>query len=656
MVTLRLHTFMILLLFCSAVQSQSLTENRMGKLGDSGGPLLREQAAYDVLFYRLNVSFDTLTRSITGTTLTRALATDTLSELVLDLHTNYTVSSATWKGRPQFNSPLPVSRSGGRIRISLPTVVQKSDTIAVELTYSGTPRAATNPPWDYGFVWKRARTGELWVGVACEEEGADSWWPCKDHPSDEADSVDLNFTVPANLVCVSNGTLVGTIENGNGTKTYRWYVGQTINNYNVTFYLGPYVKIPVDYTSITGLKIPAEYWFLPYNVDSVKNITTAWLREFRFLEETCGPFPFRAEKYCIVDAPYAGMEHQSAVAYGVYGGYHFNPNWAGYGFDYIHLHEMAHEWWGNLVTAKDWSDVWIHEGFATYMEALYVERQSGAARYRSYMARMSKSLSRPIAPEQSTTAQNAFLANVYSGGAWVIHTLRGYLGDSTFFRLLRRWAYPEPSMENFTNGRQCRLATSEEFRQIAEQVSGKNLGWFFTVYLRQSGLPQLTVGRKGTSITLKWTVTNNVAFPMPVDVQVGAQRFTVDMSSGAGTFSAPEGVTPVIDPDAKIMMATPKVVSVEDDPGLLPSDFAISVYPNPFNPSTTLQIDVPSRMRVEGEVFSLTGQSMGKVIDAWFDRGNHCVTIDLGTQSSGTYLIAVRGENRTLTRKIVLLR
>jgi|GEM_PF-423939 len=652
------YIFILLLVFLTTAPAQVPSEGRLPELLDSGGALIREQSAYDVLFYKLNVTIDTLTRSITGTTLTRALATDTLSTFVLDLSSTFTVTSVVWRGQQQYGSALQFTRPSGRIWISLPFLMQRSDTISVEVSYRGSPKVAANPPWDDGFVWRRARTGELWVGVACEEEGGDVWWPCKDHPSDEPDSVDLNFTVPSNLVCVSNGKLLGTNDNGNGTKSYQWYVGQTINNYNVTFYLGPYVRIPVDYTSVTGSKIPAEYWFLPYNVDSVKKIMPTWLKDIRFLEETCGPYPFRAEKYCIVDAPYAGMEHQTSVAYGVYGGAQFNANWQGYGFDYIHLHEMAHEWWGNLVTAKDWSDIWIHEGFATYMEALFVEKQSGPARYKSYMARLRPtSITRPIAPPQSVTAQVAFLGNVYNGGAWVLHTLRYYVGDSTtFFRLLRRWTYPDPAMENVTNGKQCRLATTEEFRQIAEQVSGKTLDWFFTVYLRQAGLPRLTMERTATVATLRWIVPNNVAFPMPVEVKVGSNRFTVNMSSGLGTFSALIKDTVTIDPDARILMATPTIVSVKDQEELLPRDFGISVYPNPFNPTTTLRLEVPKRMQVRGEIFSLSGERIGEVVNSWLDAGTHSVAIDLGKQSSGVYFVVVRGEGRTLTTKLVLIK
>jgi len=611
---------------------------------------MREQAAYDVLFYRLKLTIDTATRSISGSTFIRAIAKDTLSAFVLDLSPNYTVDMVSWRGQQRYGYPLLYSRPGGRLWITLPFLVQQSDTISLEVFYRGVPRVSTNPPWDDGFVWKRTKTGEVWAGVACELEGADVWWPCKDHPSDEPDSVDLYFTVPASLACVSNGRLLGVTQVGS-LKTFHWYVSEPINNYGITFYLGPYQRIPVDYRSVTGEIIPSEYWFMPYNVDSAKKYMPAWLKDLRFFEEVCGPFPFRSEKYCIMDAPYYGMEHQTCIAYGN----NFGLN--SYGFDYIHLHELAHEWWGNMITAKDWSDFWIHEGFATYMEALFVERQSGSQRYRSYMAgKRPSSITRPIAPDQSTTAQVAYAGNIYNGGAWVLHTLRGYVGDSTFFKLLRRWAYPDPAMENVTNGKQCRLATTEEFRQIAEQISGKTLDWFFTVYLRQAGLPQLTVGRKDTTITLRWIVPNNISFPMPVEVQVGSNRFTIDMSSGTGTFSAPNGVTPTIDPDARILMASPKTVSVEESEDLLPKAFDVFVYPNPFNPSTRLHVEVPRRMQLRGEVIALSGQRIAELFDKWFEPGTHPFPINLANKSSGVYFVVVRGDERVLTKKLILLR
>ncbi|MFH0988730.1 MAG: M1 family aminopeptidase [bacterium] len=655
--TKRWSIFLMVVLSLSVLPAQDERIHHLGKVADSGGPIVPEQAAYDVTFYRLNITIDTTSRSIRGSVLVRATTLQAISIFLLDLHPNFTVDSVIWRKLSAQDERLPFTRPTNRISIAFPFPILSSTSLNIEVFYRGTPVIAVNPPWGDGFVWSRAPTGLPWAGVACEDEGGDIWWPCKDHPSDEPDSMALNFTVPSNLMCVSNGKLLNTLNPGNGWKTYQWYVSNPINNYCVTFYLGPLQKIDVSYTSVTGQPIQSEYWFLPHNVDTVKKITATWLKDLRFFEEICGPYPFRADKYCIVDAPYAGMEHQTSIAYGVYGNYHFNPNFAGYGFDYIHLHELAHEWWGNLVTAKDWSDLWIHEGFATYMEALFVERQNGYARYKSYMARLRPAnITRPIAPNQSVTAADAYLGNVYNGGAWVIHTFRHYIGDTTFFKILRRWAYPDPSMESVTNGKQCRLATVEEFRQIAEQISGKKLDWFFTVYLRQAALPQLTVGRKDTNITLRWSVPNNISFPMPVDVQVGSNRFTVDMSTGTRTFSAPNGVSPVIDPDAKIFMLTPKVLSVDESEDLLPRSFDVSVYPNPFNPTTTLRLDVPEQMHIQADLFSVNGRLVQTLLSRNFMEGRHTVTMDLTGQSSGVYFLHVCGREKILTRKVMYLK
>ncbi|HTY36301.1 MAG TPA: M1 family aminopeptidase [Bacteroidota bacterium] len=623
---------------------------RLAKATDSGGSLLREQAAYDVKFYRLRFTIDTTKHSIAGVTLIRAIATDTLSTFVLDLNAPFTVDSIVWKSQRQYGTKLTYSRPAGRIWITMPYVAQKNDTICVEVTYHGVPKVSTNPPWDDGFVWKHANTGEVWAGVACEEEGADVWWPCKDHPSDEPDSVDLYFTVPASLTCVSNGRLLEVLDNGS-TKTFHWYVSEPINNYCVTFYLGPYVRIPIDYQSVTGQTIPSEYWFLPYNVDKAKQFAPTFLKDLRFFEEVCGPFPFRSEKYGLADAPYWGMEHQSIIAYGN----NFALN--SYGFDYIHLHELAHEWWGNLVTAKDWSDVWLHEGFATYMEALFVENMSGSSRYKSYMAAMKGSIQNktPVAPAQATGAATMFASNdVYYKGAWILHTLRHSLGDSLFFRLFRRFAYPDPAMESVTNGQQCRLATTDDYLQIAEQVTGMHLDWFFNLYLRQPALPKLQYSKQDTTLRLKWVTPNNLPFSLPVDVQVGTSVIRVPMTNGSGSISVPAGTSYQLDPNSWILMSTPQLALVEDQ--ALPTTFDVSVYPNPFNPATTLQLSVPSRARVRGEVVSIAGQRVAELFDSWFEAGVHSIPLALGVQSSGVYFVIVQSGPNQLVRKLVLLK
>ena len=521
---------------------------------DSGGRIIPEQAAYDVLFYRLDLRIDPASRSIRGSVLARAAAVDTMSRFVLDLNANYAIDSIRWGDTG--STFLTYTSTGGRIWIDLPSQLSSGDTAEVRVFYHGVPKVSANPPWDDGFVWKTSWSGAPWAGVACETEGGDAWWPCKDHPSDEPDSVRLLFTVPDTLVCVSNGTLVDTVTHGDGTKTFEWFVSNPISNYAVTFYLGQYVRIPVSYTSVTGQPVPSEYWFLPESEAAAIAHIPLFLRDIRFFEEYFGPYPFRADKYGLCEAPYWGMEHQTIIAYG--NKFNFNS----YGFDYIHLHEVAHEWWGNLVTAEDWSDVWLHEGFACYAEALYAEYLNGAASYRSYMAGIRGfNNSRPVAPRDTMTANEGYNGPVYKKGAWVLHTLRYEMGDSAFFRLLHRWAYPDSLMEQVTDGRQNRLATTDELLAKAEEVSGKTLDWFFEVYLRQLGIPRLSTGVVGDTLYLKWYVENDIPFPLPVDVLLGPDTVRVEMPGGEGLVAVPSGVTPVVDPANWLLKTTGGTIS-----------------------------------------------------------------------------------------------
>ena len=522
---------------------------------DSGGRLMREQAAYDVKFYSLALRIDPASHTIGGSVLVRAVALDTLSQFVLDLNANYHVDSVKWKAAA--DTLLAFTFTGGRIWAALPRQLSAGDSIAVEVYYYGLPRVSTNPPWDDGFVWTTSGSGKPWAGVACETEGGDCWWPCKDHPSDEPDSVALAFTVPSNLVCVANGKLVDTVDHHDGWKTFRWSVSNPINNYGVTFYLGEFVRIPVSYTSITGEVVPSEYWFLPEHKDTAMKYIARFLMDMRFIEETCGPYPFRADKYCIVEAPYWGMEHQTCIAYG--NNFQFNA----YGFDYIHYHEFSHEWWGNLVTAKDWSDIWLHEGFACYMEALYAEHLDGFARYKDYMHDLSYfSNNQAVAPRETLTANEGFNGPIYSKGAWILHTLRHLIGDSTFFRLLHRWTYPDSAMERVTDGRQCRLATTDDFLHQAEFISGEALDWFFEVYLRHTDPPHLAQGIVDSTLYLRWYTQNSLPFSLPVDVRLGASTIRVDMTGGSGHIAVPHGITPAVDPDAWILMSSIPAVSL----------------------------------------------------------------------------------------------
>ncbi|PKL83941.1 MAG: peptidase M1 [Ignavibacteriae bacterium HGW-Ignavibacteriae-3] len=416
------------------------------------------------------------------------------------------------------------------------------------------PRIAKRPPWDDGFVFSKSKDGRDWVTVTCQGGGADIWWPCKDHPSDEPDSVSLHFTTRSDLALISNGKFISSIDNNDGTKTSNWFVSTPINNYGVIFYIGPYERIDYDYTGITGEKFPFTVWVLPENLEKAKKHAPQFLTHMKVMEELIGPYPFRKDKYAVVESPHLGMEQQSAIAYGY--GWKNHPQFA---FDWLHHHEFSHEWWGNLVTCADWSDFWIHEGIGTYMQPLYLEKVFGKDEYFRYM----KSIKRfgnkvPVAPRGEKTSGESYGNDIYYKGGWIVHTLRYYLGDEIFFKVLRKWAYPTEEMEKIKDGGQCRFATTDELLVMAEKISGKKLDWFFEVYLRNAPLPKLSVIQTLDKVELRWETEDNLPFTLPVEVKLGDDFVRIEMKDGKGEFALPSGTEYVIDPNGWILMNTSK--------------------------------------------------------------------------------------------------
>ena len=498
----------------------------------SGGPLIPEQASYDVSFYDLDLDVNPDARTISGHLEVRAAVTNPLKWFVLDLDTALTVE-----------------------RVAAAT--DDGEQVNLRIDYGGAPRVAPRPPWRGGFTWAETPSGAPWIGVSVQSNGADLWWPCKDHPSDEPDSMAISVTVPKPLVVASNGRLENVEEEGD-SRTYHWFVSTPINNYGVSLNIAPYETIERTYTSSTGETFPVTYWVLPENEEQGRGLMKQILDHLRFFEKHFGPYPFRADKYGVAETPYLGMEHQTIIAYG--NEYRNNA----FGFDDLHHHELAHEWWGNLVTADDWKDFWIHEGFGTYTQAMYVEELQGMDAYHRWMRNVRPRLLNvnPVAPRESRTTKEMYFISVssmqtdndiYYKGSWILHTLRYLIGDEAFHTALRRMAYPTEAAEQLTDGRQCRFATTGDFLTIAEEVSGRDLDWFFDLYLHQPKLPTLVSERSGNTLQLSWETPDDLPFPMPVDVSIGGERRRVDMTGGQAALDVSAGQPVELDPDRWIL-------------------------------------------------------------------------------------------------------
>ncbi|MDQ3320966.1 MAG: M1 family metallopeptidase [Acidobacteriota bacterium] len=526
---------------------------------ETGGVLIYEQAAYDVKNYDITLRVNPAEKSIAGETIVTAKIVQPTAWFVLDLDTPLTVAEASEIENGKTKN-LPFERRGGRIWIKFPQSKQPDETVSVRVKYAGVPRVAPRAPWVGGFVWSKTASGEDWIAVACQNDGADVWFPSKDHPSDEADTVGLHITVPENLYAALNGKLQNIKQNDDKTKTYNWFVSNTINNYVITLNIAPYKIIEDKMKSVTGETIPIFFYVLPEHFDKGAGLIAQFKDFVRFFEEKLGPYPFRSEKLGIAETPYLGMEHSTIIAYGN----NFKNNQDG--FDGLLFHELGHEWWGNLVTASDWRDFWIHEGFQSFMDELYVEKLKGRDVYLERMAaRMKKTRNmQAVAPREPKIAYQVYMSepdylksdgDIYGKGAVVLHTLRYLIGDAAFFRALRRMAYPTKEMEELTNGKQTRLVTTDDFLTIAEAESGMRLDWFFEVYLRQPKLPKIVTETKGNQMILRWDAPNNLPFPMPVDVEVSGKTQRVEMKNGTAAINFDGKNAPLIDPKSLILKA-----------------------------------------------------------------------------------------------------
>ena len=549
----KIYAVLFLLLFISMSYGQRALGNRPT---DTGGPLMFEQAVFDVQDYDITLEVDPKAKSISGTTVMIAKTVIPTNVIVLDLDLPYTISKLTESGRD-----VKYERREGKIWIWFPMTKQVGDEIKTSITYSGTPRVAPNPPWVGGFMWKKTADGSDWISVALQNDGADLLFPCKDHPSDKPATSAMHITVPDPLFAAGPGKLEGVKKNANGTSTYNWRMTNPISNYSLVFNAAPYKTIEDTYKSISGDMLSIVFYVLPEDLSKGPGLIAEQKKYLAFYEKYLGPYPFRTQKVGIVETPHLGMEHSTDIAYG--NQFRYNED----GTDWLLLHEFGHEWWANLVTASDWRDFWLHEGFQSYMDTLYQEHLHGKQAYLDAMKKRVKGLRnmQPIAPREPKISYQVYMAepdyvnsdgDIYGKGALVLHALRYLIGDDAFFRALHHMAYPTKEMETYTDGRQERLVNTDDFLTIAEQESGMKLDWFFELYLRQPKLPRLGTAGMGAGssgvLTLSWETPNNMPFPMPVDVVINGKTQRIEMPNGHATISY-TGAPPIIDPDGWVL-------------------------------------------------------------------------------------------------------
>ncbi len=465
-------------------------------------------------FYDLHVRVNPADSSISGYNAIVYHVLRGSQEMQIDLQPPMIVDSIAQDGKAQM-----YRRDGNALFVSLTKeqLVGQPNTVAVY--YHGKPVSARNPPWDGGFIWRRDSLGNRWVATANEGLGASVWWPNKDHLSEEPDSQRIAITVPDPMIDVSNGRLRSTTHNPDGTTTFEWFVVSPINNYSVSVNAGTYAHYSEVFDGEAG-KLTMDYWPLAYHLEAAKEQFKQAKSMMTCFEHWFGPFPWYEDGYKLVEAPHLGMEHQSAVAYGNryhngYLGRDLSNTGHGLKWDFIIVHESAHEWWGNSITDKDGADMWVHESFANYSESLYTECQEGKKAGAEYQigTRASVKNDVPIVGQYGVNDEGS--NDKYYKGGNMLHTIRQIVDNDDKWRAILRGAQK-------TFRHQTIMGTQLE--EYISRESGMNLSKVFDQYLRTIQIPVFEYKVDGTILSYRWS--NVVSgFDMPVRIALGSGPF-----------------------------------------------------------------------------------------------------------------------------------
>jgi aminopeptidase N len=497
------------------------------------GTLSPLRSCYDINYYHLDVKIAVDEKSIQGSNEFRFTATSDFTRLQFDLFSNLKVEKVIYNGQE-----LLYKRELNAVYVDFPKTIKKGTKDKFTVFYSGNPVIARRPPWDGGFIFSKDKAGNPWISVACQGFGASSWWPNKDHQSDEVDSLLISISVPEGLQEISNGRLRSITREADGYQKYNWFVGNPINNYSVSFYIGKYAHWSDNYKGEDG-NLSLDFWSLKEDSTKAKPHWDADVkRMIKSFEYWFGPYPFYKDGYKLVQAPHLGMEHQSAVAYGNqfkmgYLGRDLSGTGWGLKFDFITVHESGHEWFGNNITAKDIADMWIHESFTNYSEALFLESEYGKQAATEYVEGLRKIIANDIPVIGDYNVNKEGSGDMYPKGANMIHTIRQLINDDEKFRQLLRGL-------NKTFYHQT--VTTQQIETYMAKKSGLNLSKIFDQYLRTTKIPVLSYHIKNGQLSYRWTNTVS-GFEMPVKVSLKPGSYSLIKPASTWKTAAIEGIT-----------------------------------------------------------------------------------------------------------------
>ena len=513
---------LLILLVAASAWSQGRHKTKFTRADTLRGAITPERAWWDMVHCALEVKVDPENKSIVGKNTLTYIPLAAPERMQIDLQAPMEIEKIEENGKK-----IEFEREGDVVFVTLEAVPAQGEKGQLSIFYQGKPRVARNPPWDGGFTWRKDKNGDYFIATACQSLGASSWWPLKDHPYDEPDSLSIAITVPKKLMAVANGRLRSVVKNKDKTQTYTWAVTNPINAYGVNINIGNYEVWEKVYPGEKG-PLDCSFYVLKDNLKKAQEHFEQVDKMLAAFEHWFGPYPFYEDGYKLVEVPYLGMEHQSSVTYGNrykmgYLGRDLSLTGHGLKFDYIIIHESGHEWFANNITYADKADFWLHEGFTNYSESLFLEYHFGKAIAYEYVRgiRMGIQNRHPLISNYGVNQMGGH--DSYAKGANILHTLRQILNDDEAWRQILRGINREFYHQTVTS------AEIEQF--INAGIPHYDTGRFFDQYLRDPRKPKVETEMEDQRLKLRFTDAID-GFEMPLRVKVGETWQEINVKTG----------------------------------------------------------------------------------------------------------------------------
>ena len=519
------------------LNSTSFAQKTATRADTLRGSITPERGWWDLKHYDLTVHIDPNIKSIKGLNIITYEVVSKANILQIDLQEPLKITSITQGGES-----LTFRREGAVHWVTLTKNQEVGKVEQIHISYEGIPKEAIRPPWDGGITWQKDSNGLPFVASSNQGIGSSIWWPLKDHPADEVDSLDMHVTVPKGLMNISNGRLV-EVEVGEDMDTFHWKVVNPINDYGVNINVGDFVHFGEKYAGEKGT-LDMDYFVLRENLEKAKVHFQDARRMMQAFEHWFGPYPFYEDGFKLVDAPYLGMEHQSSVTYGNgyqngYRGRDLSGTGWGMKFDFIIIHEAGHEWFANNITYKDVADMWIHESFTNYSESLFLDYHYGKEAGQAYVrgTRMNIANDMPIIGTYGLNKRGS--GDMYYKGGNLLNMIRQILQDDEKWRQILR-----SLNQKFYH----QTVTTEEIETYISKEVGLDLGKVFDQYLRDIRIPIFEYYAQDGMVYYRWINAVN-DFDMPVDVTLNGKIVRLQPKTTWQNFGLGEPQDLIVDPD-----------------------------------------------------------------------------------------------------------